>query len=77
MRAHRCRWLVINRPFIGGNITDLGGITRETFASYADRAVRALMSEDANVYSKVPGFELAYASPPEMRNLSYRVWRLR
>lgn len=77
MRAHDCRWLVINRPFTGGNATDLGGILPSEFARYGESAVVALMNDNPNVYRKIPGFEFMHASPAELRFQSYRVWRLR
>lgn len=77
MLAHDCRWLVLNRPFTGGNATDLGGILPSEFALYRDTAVVALMSDQPETFRNVPGFEFMHASPAELRFQSYRVWRLR
>jgi hypothetical protein len=35
------------------------------------------MSPDPKEFRAVPGFELLYESPAELRNISYRVYRVR
>lgn len=75
LERQRCRWLVINRPFLGGNATELGGIRPEDLPRLRDRPCWRMMSEDPAEFPRVQGFTLVYESPRKLGAGSYRVYR--
>ncbi len=76
LRENRCRWLLVNRAFLGGNATDLGGILPADLPRLKDRALLALMSEDPREYRRVGALQLVYEAPRELNGRAYRVYRL-
>lgn len=70
-----CRWLVVNRPFLGGNATDLGGILPRDLPQMRHTACWLTMSDDPREYAAIPGLKLVYESPAALRMRSYRVYR--
>lgn len=76
LRSQKSRWLLINRPFLMGNATELGGITREMLPAISQRACFQMMEADPRLYSRVEGFTLVYETPRELRGGSYRIYRL-
>lgn len=76
LRENRARWLLVNRAFLGGNATDLGGILPTDLPQLRDRALLALMSEDPREYRRVGALRLVYEAPRELNGRAYRVYRL-
>ncbi len=76
LRDKRCRWLLVNRAFLGGNATDLGGILPADLPRLKDRALLAMMSEDPREHRRVGPFQLVYEAPRELQGRAYRVYRL-
>lgn len=75
MRAQRCRWLLVNRAFLGGNATDLGGILPADLPKLSNRALIAMMSQNPAEFRAVGPLKLAYETPREIGG-AYRVYRL-
>lgn len=76
LRANRCRWLLVNRVFLGGNATDLGGILPADLPRLKERALLAMMSEDPAEFRRVGPLRLVYQAPRELNGRAYRVYRL-
>lgn len=76
LRANRCRWLLVNRVFLGGNATDLGGILPAELPRLRDRALLAMMSEEPAEFRRIGPFQLVYQAPRELGGRAYRVYRL-
>ncbi len=77
LRDHRTRWVVINRPFVGGNATDLGGILPSELPRLQRHTIWRTMSENPAEYKQVQGFTLAYETPASCGAPGvYRVYRL-
>jgi len=76
LRQNRCRWLLVNRAFLGGNATDLGGILPAELPHLRGRAILGLMSEVPAEYRRVGALELVYEPPREVGGRAYRLYRL-
>lgn len=76
LRTKRCRWLLVNRAFVGGNATDLGGILPADLPRLQGRAILALMSENPAEYRRVGSLELVYEAPRDVGGRAYRLYRL-
>ncbi|MFM7298747.1 MAG: hypothetical protein ACKO4Q_16200, partial [Planctomycetota bacterium] len=76
LRTNRCRWLLVNRAFVGGNATDLGGILPADLPRLQGRAILGLMSENPAEYRRVGPLELAYEAPRDVGGRAYRLYRL-
>ena len=76
LRSQRCRWLLVNRAFVGGNATDLGGILPADLPRLQGRAILGLMSENPAEYRRVGPLQLVYEAPREVGGRAYRLYRL-
>jgi hypothetical protein len=82
LRANDCDYLLIDRPWLGGNLY-IGGVPpaglhpRPYFAPLPGTAAAYFLDSNPAVFANVPGFELLYRSPQHLGTDSFRLYRRR
>jgi hypothetical protein len=73
LHDHQCRILVLDRPWLLGNLY-LAGLSSAEFARATETAAWSFLSSEPAVYAHIPGFRLVHTSLPEHGYDPYRVY---
>lgn len=66
MAAYDCRFLVLDRPWVRGN-RNLAGLPLTETRPPAGSPASYMLAFDPELFSRVPGFQLIYGTPPQKR----------